>query len=188
MLSVSASVSTVPGVMIVDLDKLGDLTDKQRRHLELSIYVGYALERAQNFEQRIVYLIALTDARHDPDNDEKFQADIESLMSRKQVALLKRCIQGGLITQEIAEACEKARRGRNEFVHRFYVEHDFHSKAGVDRAWWKVQHYHSLFDQVGALLEDAIRKAVIGLDVSEEQIASVQVLVDEIQGEDWAQR
>lgn len=177
---------TVSSVMIVDLNALDQLTDKERRHCELAIYVGYALERAQKFEQRVVYLLALTNARDDPDNHAKFREDVESLSSRKQIELLQRCVRVELISQETADACEKARKGRNEFAHGFYVDHDMHTEEGLDRAWLKVQYYHSLFDQTGALLDEAIMVAVSALGITDQEIGRVQGLVAEIQGSTWA--
>ena len=59
--------------MIIDLANIGDLDDKQRKHLELSIYVGYALERAQKFEQAVALLIALSRAEDRLDDNEAFR-------------------------------------------------------------------------------------------------------------------
>jgi hypothetical protein len=120
--------------MIVDLAQAGTYEEKERKHLELSIYVGYALERAQKFEQAAAVLVALSRARDKLDDRAAFKEDFERLMTKERMAdLLKRCVEQGLITEEVAAHCERARRKRNAFVHSFFREHDLHTRAGPSR-------------------------------------------------------
>jgi hypothetical protein len=90
--------ATLLDVMIVDLTNIGALADKERKHLELSVYVGYALERAQKFEQAVALLVALSRAEDRLDDDEAFRADLDRLMSRRMAELLRRGVEQGLIT------------------------------------------------------------------------------------------
>jgi hypothetical protein len=171
--------------MIIDLTNIGALDDKDRRHLELSVYVGYALERAQKFEQAVALLIALSRAGDRLDDYEVFRADLDRLMSKRMVVLLRRCVEQDLITQEVADHCERARKRRNKFVHGFFREHDLHTKMGLFKAWADVQASHSLFDAVHGLLADAVADAITLLGFTDEEVEKGQELVREIQEKDW---
>jgi len=172
--------------MIVDLNAIDALEDKERRHLELSIYVGYGLERAQKFEQLVGLVIALANAQADVDDDEQFRADIASLMSKRLVDLLARCVDRGLISTETAEACEEARKRRNKFVHQFFRDHDLHSKEGYQAAFWDAQQVHSLMDAVCELLTVAVQDVVKSLGYTAEEFEEVRAHAGTYQGEAWA--
>jgi hypothetical protein len=172
-------------VMIVDLTNIGALEDKERKHLELSVYVGYALERAQKFEQAVALLVALSRAEDRLDDHEAFRADLDRLMSRRMAELLRRCVEQGLITQELAEHCERARKRRNQFVHGFFREHELHTKMGLFKAWADVQASHSLFDAVHGLLMETVAEAIASLGFTAEEVEEGQALVRRIQEKDW---
>jgi hypothetical protein len=174
-----------PHVMIIDLTTIGELDDKERKHLELSVYVGYALERAQKFEQAVALLIALSRADDRLDDNEAFRADLDRLMSKRMVDLLHRCVEQALITQEVADHCERARKRRNKFVHGFFREYDLHTKLGLFAAWADVQASHSLFDAVHGLLAEAVAAAITSLGFTEEEVEQSQALVRELQEKDW---
>lgn len=172
--------------MIVDLSNIEDLGEKERRHLELSVYVGYALERAQKFEQAVALLIALSRAGDRLDDNEAFRVDLDRLMSKRMVDLLRRCVEQNLISQEVADHCERARKRRNRFVHGFFREHDLHTKTGLFKAWADVQASHSLFDAVHGLLAETVAEAVTSLGFTEHEVKEGQALVRQIQEKDWA--
>lgn len=172
--------------MIIDLTDLGNMDDKERKHLELSVYVGYALERAQKFEQAVALLMALSRAKDRLDDNEAFRADLYRLMSKRMVDLLRRCVEQELITQEVADHCERARKRRNKFVHGFFREHDLHTKMGLFKAWADVQASHSLFDAVHGLLAAAVAEAVALLGFTAEDVEQGQALVRQMQEKDWS--
>ena len=172
-------------VMIIDLTNIEALDDKERKHLELSVYVGFALERAQKFEQAVALLIALSRAEDRLDDDEAFRVDLDRLMSKRMVDLLRRCVEQDLITQEVADHCERARRRRNKFVHGFFREHDLHTRMGLFEAWADVQASHSLFDAVHLLLAHAVAQAIASLGFTETEVETGQALVRPIQEKDW---
>lgn len=172
--------------MIVDLTNVAALDDKERKHLELSIYVGYTLERAQKFEQAVALLLALSRAKDRLDDHEAFRLDLDRLMSRRMADLLRRCVEQDLISQEAADHCERARKRRNKFVHGFFREHELHTKMGLFKAWADVQASHSLFDAVHGLLAKAVAEAIASLGFTEEEVEKGQALVQQIQEKDWA--
>lgn len=167
--------------MIVDLAQVGDLSEKERKHLELSMYVGYALERAQKFEQAVALIIAMSRAKDRLGDDEALRDDLTRLMSKRVVDLLGRAVDLGLITQEVADHCERARKKRNQFVHGFFHEHDLYTKEGIAKAFWDVQHAHSLFDAVHGLLAKAVAEMITSLGFTDEEVEQGSALVRQMQ-------
>lgn len=171
--------------MIVDLAQAGSLSDKERKHMEMSIYVGYALERAQKFEQAVALIIALSRAKDRLEDDEAFRDDLTRLMSKRMVDLLARAVEIGVITQEVADHCEQARKKRNQFVHGFFREHDLHTKAGPLNAFWDVQHAHSLFDAVHGLLAARVPEIIASLGFTDAEVEQSSAILQQMQEQDW---